>query len=223
MGITRAQKTEAKIALVAAGLWRPFHRTRDRFKLQGHPPKEAYRLAFEMFFPNGLGAPPVLPPGCGEDAVEPGSIGDAEQSPNSLARAALGVHEEDFVAVDAPAVGPSLAPPPKQDAMGLIDSSALSGKSASRAEVVDWVARNIAIEKVTLEGCPSSEAWAMLRWVKRSVINEGEYWKTLYKALLPSRSEVDAAGRMSDDGRHVFSVIDKMTKIAEKEEADEHP
>ena len=199
MAVSRQHKTEAKHALVEAGLWYAFHRTRDRYKLSGMMPPEAYQAAFDDFFPNGLDSPPVLPKDCPDDQTGSGAIGDDAFHASERTKQSHGeVKTLDIIA--------------SRNDIGKVPEGALVGKSADRAEVVDWVARNVAVEKVNLAGCPSSEAWGMLRWVRMSLINEGEFWKTLYKALLPSRTEVDMAARFKDDGRNVFHAIGQMEK-----------
>ena len=187
--------------LVAAGLWRPFHRTRDRYKIGGREPPEAYQAAFDDFFPNGLGYTPILPANCYDEPTSPGAVGDDGAPASERTKKALGEND----AID-------IVSGSGRNDIGMVPKGALDGKSADRAEVVDWVARNVAVEKVTLAGCPSSEAWGMLRWVRMSLINEGEFWKTLYKALLPSRTEIESADRFKDEGQHIFRVIDHLEK-----------
>ena len=188
------EKTAAKVALVAAGLWRAFHRTRDKLKVQGMAPQDAYQVAFESFFPSGAGTAPALPDGCVEETTESGAVGENDRVVTSRVTGTTGAGED------------------AQDTLPRIPSKLFKGKTASRAEVVDWVAENVAVEGVDADTCPSAEAWAMLRWVRRSLMNETDFWKTIYRALLPARSELDAVARFADDGRNVLRVISMMEK-----------
>lgn len=62
---------------------------------------------------------------------------------------------------------------------------------------------------------PSSEAWAILKWAQRTQQNEGEFWKGLFRSIIPSRSEIEVKDKFKDDGREILTIIDD---IAEKEE-----
>ncbi len=196
--MNQAEKTAAKVSLVEHGLWRAFHRTRDRYKAAGQLPADAYDLAHADFFPSGPSSPPALPKECPDEATEPGAVGNhATAGPSSPI---------------SPGVGGGVTPSMSPDALALVPAATFVGRTASRAEVVDWVAENVAVESVDPATCPSAEAWAMLRWVRRSLSNETDFWKTIYRALLPARSELDATARFADDGRNVLRVISMMEK-----------
>ena len=208
MHVSFANRTQAKVALIETGLWTAFKWTRDKHKIEGMDPGEAYQTAFNAFFPDGPGVDPVKPKECDGDMTRPGSFGTDSKPDPERAKRSLGKVTAD----DAPV---------ESNDIGRLPDGALDGKSASRAEVVDWVAQNVATGRVDVTTCPSSEAWGMLRWVRRSVMNEGDFWKTIYRALLPTKSEIDATARFQDDGRNVFHAIDQMQKRLMAEESED--
>ena len=205
MALNLTTKNEIRVILTEAGLWRAFHIQRDIYKAQitgeypdGMPAKVSYQKCFEEFFPDGLASPPILPNSCSQVKTESGAVGTELKSrkPTDEPKGTM-----------------------KPSAIGLLPDGVMDGKTCSRAEIVDWVAKNIAIRQPSWEDCPSSEAWAMLTWVRQpGGINEGDFWKSIYRALLPTKSELDATARFTDDGRNVLRVITQMEKVAQTQE-----
>jgi len=86
--------------------------------------------------------------------------------------------------------------------VGMIPASMFAGRArASQREVVEWVASNMAVQDVDVEGCPSSEAWGMLRWTRLNVANEGDFWRVIYSKLLPTRTEVGREAMKGDEAQ----------------------
>lgn len=197
-------KNEIRVVLTNAGLWLAFHRTREIYKAEQMSAPAAYQRCFEEFFPGGLGTEPVMPEAC----MIPRT---AEDSRNPKTKSSMKPVEENGSAGTVPDMKPS--------AIGVLPDGALEGKTASRAEIVDWVAKNIAIPHPKWDTCPSPEAWALLSWVRQpGGLNESDFWKSLYRALLPSRTELEATARFSDNGQNVLRVIAQLEKVSATQE-----
>ena len=59
----------------------------------------------------------------------------------------------------------------------------------------------------------------MLCWVKSSSKAEAQFWGQIYTKLLPTRQQLDQDNRMEDDGRQVLTLIDRLKKIKEDDDA----
>lgn len=84
------------------------------------------------------------------------------------------------------------------------------GKKVPTIRVVEWVASNLQVEDVGPQDAPSSEAWGMLVWARRSPVNESQFWGSIYAKLLPSRSQLDGLERQMDDGSRVEELADRL-------------
>ena len=209
--MNNAQKAQLKYILVEHGLWRPYHRIRDHYKKQlNYSPKEAQDRAISEFFPNGgIGTTPSLPEGCTEDATDPGIPLPSRGDPKPVAdRSAKG---------KAIKASSRLSVPYQDRDLGLIDATHFKGSKANRVQVIDWVASQIATKRVDIAGCPSTEAWGLLRWARRTQANECDFWKTIYRPPTQTKSELEAMARFQDNGQSVFSVIDKLQHAIRKE------
>lgn len=89
---------------------------------------------------------------------------------------------------------------------------------SSQRETIEWVARNIAISEVSVEGCPGSEAWAMLGWVRRGSDNETDFWKNIYPKLLPTRTE-GVKDSFRDDGGPQLELLEEALREIEGSES----
>ena len=89
------------------------------------------------------------------------------------------------------------------------------GKKVATVRVVEWVASNLQVSDVGPGDAPSSEAWGMLVWARRSPVNESQFWGQIYAKLLPSRSQIEAEQRYSEDGVRVEDLAGRLLMIRE--------
>lgn len=89
------------------------------------------------------------------------------------------------------------------------------GKKVATVRVVEWVASNLQVSDVGPGDAPSSEAWGMLVWARRSPVNESQFWGQIYAKLLPSRSQIEAEQRYSEDGARVEDLAARLLRMRE--------
>jgi hypothetical protein len=94
-----------------------------------------------------------------------------------------------------------------------------AGKKVATVKVVEWVASNMQVEDVLPSDAPSSEAWGMLVWARRSPVNESQFWGSIYAKLLPSRSAIEAEQRYSDDGIRMEETATRLLKMRDDTES----
>jgi hypothetical protein len=87
------------------------------------------------------------------------------------------------------------------------------GKKVATVKVVEWVASNMQVEDVSPRDAPSSEAWGMLVWARRSPVNESQFWGSIYAKLLPSRSQIDGDQKYSEDGVKVEDLAARLLRM----------
>jgi hypothetical protein len=92
------------------------------------------------------------------------------------------------------------------------------GKRVPTVKVVEWVASNMQVSDVGPGDAPSSEAWGMLLWARRSPMNESQFWGTIYAKLLPSRSQIESEQRYTEDGSKVEEMASRLLAIKERSE-----
>ncbi len=87
------------------------------------------------------------------------------------------------------------------------------GLEASEQTVVRWVADNLVmpLESIDLDLVPSPTAVSMLAFA-RSAGGGRDFWNGLYAKLIPSRSQLEAASRFSDDGRDIHKMLDECDR-----------
>lgn len=59
------------------------------------------------------------------------------------------------------------------------------------------------------------EAWSMLCWARRSNQNEAQFWGQIWSKMMPSKQQLEAAERLSDDGSQVVAIIDRVRLASE--------
>jgi hypothetical protein len=60
------------------------------------------------------------------------------------------------------------------------------------------------------------EAWSMLSWARRSNQNEAQFWGQIWAKMMPSKQQLEASERLSDDGSAVLELIERVRAISEK-------
>ena len=100
-------------------------------------------------------------------------------------------------------------PAPKKPIARIAD---FEGKKAcSEFENVRWVAANMEVGDVSPEDAPSSTAWGMLVYYQSNSMYKGEFWKTVYPKLLPTRASIgDEADADEVDGQDALNILDEI-------------
>ena len=110
----------------------------------------------------------------------------------------------------------------KDDSSAVVSGASKSvfgGKKVATVKVVEWVASNMQVEDVSPSDAPSSEAWGMLVWARRSPMNESQFWGTIYAKLLPSRSQMESEQRYADDGARIEETAARLLRMKEDTES----
>ena len=202
--MNRKTKLESKTILINIGYWKAFTNRREVRKADGLSGQEAQQEVFDEFFPDGVEGEPVLPDYAEGGVVEPGSVGTDMQP----------AHNQEEVQRVAGFSRDS-------QKTAKLPEGALEGKVATKTEIVNWVVTSMAYKKEPdWKTCPSAEAWTILVWVRASPLNFADFMKTMWSRLLPSKAEVDATARMSDDGRSVMNVISMIQKSLRPDNTD---
>ena len=113
-----------------------------------------------------------------------------------------------------PLANGEIVAPEAEEESSRVSKTMFLGKTCSTQQSVIWVAKHIAVEDAIASEAPSSEAWGMLIWAQRTGHNEREFWTSIYPKLLPTRTQLDAEARFSDDGRAIISIIERVRSAA---------
>lgn len=195
MGLTNEQvqrrknKFARKAELVEKGLWQVFVERRESLKGMGVAPPEAWDQAYEEVM-NGIVA------GSGDGVGVGGGDGGA---------VAIGVEPGGVVREPVPVV----------PALGRVKREVFGDRACSITRTVEWVAKQMMVEDPVAEDAPSMEAWSMLCWARRSNTNEAQFWGQIWSKMMPSKQQLEAAERLSDDGSQVFAVIERVRLASE--------
>jgi hypothetical protein len=170
-------------------LWKQFVDIRERMKKDGVPAGEAWMQAAQELDPEMWGK---------------GELSEIPVDPPVLKDLPRGRSEE--VKVERVVSG------------GGATKAVFAGKKVATVKVVEWVASNMQVEDVSPSDAPSSEAWGMLVWARRSPLNESQFWGSIYAKLLPSRSAIEQEQRYSDDGMRVEDAAERLLRMKEEAE-----
>ena len=188
----RKNKVAQRAELVERGLWDAFVKRREALKAGGMDAPEAWAKAFEEVT-NGT----VDDVGGGGSGSPGGNGGD---DPDGRAGAS----------VPGP-VDQSGAP----DSVGRVAAEVFEGRTCSITKTVEWVAKQMMVADPRAEDAPSMEAWSMLSWARRSNQNEAQFWGQIWAKMMPSKQQLEAAERLSDDGSSVLELIERVRLISE--------
>lgn len=189
-------KVQIKRWAEESGLWKQFVDIRERMKKDGIPPQQAWVDAAAELDPEkwGSGGGPMGP--------------ELDDLPR-------GRSEEEVPTLPMVEVLPEEVSKPSGRGSGgeRAVKSVFSGKKVATVKVVEWVASNMQVEDVVPSDAPSSEAWGMLVWARRSPINESQFWGSIYAKLLPSRSAVEAEQRYGEDGGKIEETAERLLSM----------
>ena len=90
----------------------------------------------------------------------------------------------------------------------------LAGRSASEAETVRWVARNIDNADVGVADCPDPFAWTLLRQCRDNPGFQAFFIEKLWSKLLPNRAQLESEADESElDGQALLDFIGRIEQI----------
>ena len=99
----------------------------------------------------------------------------------------------------------SLPPLPEPEKPATTET--FNGKVASETECIRWVSEVLELDGVTMAEAPSATAWGLYQWALK---NKTEFWKSHYTKIMPNKAELNAQGKMSDDGRNIEHLLDRV-------------
>lgn len=180
-----------------SGLWKQFVDVRERLKKDGMPPADAWVEAAKEL-----------------DSEMWGHVGGRASPAVDLPHVRSDQEQVDGVRVD----GVEEVSCERVVSGSGATKAVFAGKKVATVKVVEWVASNMQVEDVSPADAPSSEAWGMLVWARRSPVNESQFWGSIYAKLLPSRSAIEAEQRYSDDGIRIEETATRLLKMREDTE-----
>ena len=190
----RKNKVAQRAELVERGLWQQFVDRREALKAGGMPAPQAWGQAFEEVTNGGV------PVGVGDVDVGGGDGGGDSVVGGGGGAGEVGASEK------------SGAP----DSIKRVKLEVLAGRACSITKTVEWVAKMMMVEDPRAEDAPSMEAWSMLSWARRSNQNEAQFWGQIWSKMMPSKQQLEAAERISDDGSAVLELIERVREISGK-------
>jgi len=118
-----------------------------------------------------------------------------------------------------PVERPRPAAPAKKDPYGELASIAPQG-SCSEREAANFVFEHAAVpvEKIDPSAVPSKGAVGLLKWVQSSPSNAASFYSQIWAKLMPTKSQLDAEARFSDDGKEELEIISRLEESFEPEE-----
>lgn len=97
-----------------------------------------------------------------------------------------------------------------------VNREVFADRTCSITRTVEWVAKQMMVDNPSAEDAPSMEAWSMLSWARRSNQNEAQFWGQIWAKMMPSKQQLEASERLSDDGSAVLELIERVRAISEK-------
>jgi len=74
--------------------------------------------------------------------------------------------------------------------------------------IVSWVFENQSVDDIVPADAPSGGAWSLLEWARDNPKGFMEVWRKTFATVSAIKKQV------SDDGRELFDLIDKLRKLA---------
>ena len=181
-------KPEEREKMEADGAWESFKRRRAELKdTGGCNPVEANQRALAEFYRPDDGVP---------------RESRAEASPERADAAQERTSEK---AVTAPAE--SIA----DDSEFMSKGMAFENRETSMLKSVKWVASVLGVKGLVADDAPSPQAWSLYltygpreKWEK--------FWENFGKAMMPSKADIENKDRMTDDGREILTLLDRLER-----------
>ncbi len=211
-------KPEAKERMKLDGSWRPFCIRKYEYIAAGDKSIIAQRKALidfypphgDVFGPAPAGAVAVAPAVANAVGRMPGSLRAPVATAPAVAVADAVEHPPKRASEAALAGAPATAPrrPPQVGEL-MSKDQALAGCDMSMLKSVKWVASVLGVEGLAPEDAPSPQAWS-LYLAYRAQDMWPKFWEHFGKAMMPSKADIENKDRMTDDGREVLSLLDRL-------------
>lgn len=95
-----------------------------------------------------------------------------------------------------------------------LDCKVRNAAGASPRKVVEWVFDNLLVDGLKPDDAPSPGAWALLQDLKKYPDLRKEFYRSIWSKLLPTKTELDAAEKFSDDGREQIKLIERVRQAS---------
>ncbi len=86
---------------------------------------------------------------------------------------------------------------------------------SARRSVV-WVAENLSVEHVAVDGAPDSQAVSMLNWARSGPGAQSAFWD-IWAKTVPTPAQLETESRFADDGRTQFAILDQFAETCDAE------
>jgi hypothetical protein len=96
----------------------------------------------------------------------------------------------------------------------VLDCKVRNAGGASPRKVVEWVFDNLLVDSLKPDDAPSPGAWALLQDLKQYPDLRKEFYRSIWSKLLPTKTELDAAEKFSDDGREQIKLIERVRQAS---------
>ena len=88
---------------------------------------------------------------------------------------------------------------------------ALAGCDTSMLKSVKWVASVLGVTGLKPQDAPSPQAWSLyLTYSPRGKWEK--FWEKFGTAMMPTKSDIEAKDRFTDDGRKVLTLLDRLER-----------
>ena len=90
----------------------------------------------------------------------------------------------------------------------------------SEREAAHFVFEHVSVPAAEIEpsAVPSRGAVGLLKWVQTSPSNQTAFYATIWMKLMPTKSQLDAEARYSDDGIRSIELLDRLEQMLGDEE-----
>ena len=118
-----------------------------------------------------------------------------------------------------PVQRPGVSKTPKTCPYAELSLAAPKGSCSEReaaAFVFEFAA--VPVERIPGDAVPSKGAVGLLKWVQTSPSNAATFYSSIWAKLMPSRTQLDAEARFSDDGNEELEILSRLEATLEPEE-----
>ncbi len=90
----------------------------------------------------------------------------------------------------------------------------------SEREAAQFVFEHVSVPAAEIEpsAVPSRGAVGLLKWVQSAPANQTAFYATIWMKLMPTKSQLDAEARYSDDGIRSIELLDRLEQMLGDEE-----
>lgn len=201
-------------------LWVQAHRRRDELKADGMKPYKACRQVIrELYRPGGDSkAPtPVVVTVASEGPTVPLESCNGDSKPGVVVDPVKQPSDSDQTEKPPGPVFPKWngrTNPPAEtvdDSELMSKDQAFSNRDTSMLKSVKWVASVLGVKGLVPDDAPSPQAWSLYLTYRDQDMWQ-KFWSDFGKAMMPSKADIENKDRMTDDGREVLSLLDRLER-----------